>query len=94
MKKFSFTKYVLFAILSRLLNAPVAQLDRVLASGAKGRGFESRPAYQKDKLRQKLVFFLCKQNFSIWELAIYVFCLFSCQEFGCTIAALRMEAWT
>ena len=25
--------------------APVAQLDRVLASGAKGRGFESRPAY-------------------------------------------------
>ena len=27
--------------------APVAQLDRVLASGAKGRGFESRLAYQK-----------------------------------------------
>ena len=28
------------------LNAPVAQLDRALASGAKGRGFESRRAYR------------------------------------------------
>ena len=29
------------------MNGPVAQLDRVLASGAKGRGFKSRLAYHK-----------------------------------------------
>lgn len=33
--------------LERTANAPVAQLDRVLASGAKGRGFKSRLAYHK-----------------------------------------------
>ena len=37
-----------FAIIRRLLReAPVAQLDRVLVSEAKGRGFDSRRARQK-----------------------------------------------
>jgi hypothetical protein len=35
-----------FAIM-RALFAPVAQLDRVLVSEAKGRGFDSRRAHQK-----------------------------------------------
>ena len=37
-----------FAIIRRILqHAPVAQLDRVLVSEAKGRGFDSRRARQK-----------------------------------------------
>lgn len=47
MGKFLFTFPFRLAIIIRLINAPVAQLDRVLASGAKGRGFKSRLAYQK-----------------------------------------------
>ena len=45
--KFLFTFPFRLAIIIKLsINAPVAQLDRVLASGAKGRGFKSRLAYQ------------------------------------------------
>ena len=47
MGKFLFTFPFRLAIIIKLINAPVAQLDRVLASGAKGRGFKSRLAYQK-----------------------------------------------
>ena len=50
MGKFLFTFPFRLAIIIKLINAPVAQLDRVLASGAKGRGFKSRLAYQKDSL--------------------------------------------
>ena len=47
--KFLFTFPFQLAIIIKLsINAPVAQLDRVLASGAKGRGFKSRLAYQKE----------------------------------------------
>ena len=46
--KFLFTFPFQLAIMIKLsIKAPVAQLDRVLASGAKGRGFKSRLAYQK-----------------------------------------------
>ena len=41
MGKFLFTFPFRLAIIIKLINAPVAQLDRVLASGAKGRGFKS-----------------------------------------------------
>ena len=47
MGKFLFTFPFRLAIIIKLINAPVAQLDRVLASGAKGRGFKSRLAYHK-----------------------------------------------
>src|SRR5436190_1627990 len=37
--------------MSALHRAPVAQLDRALASGARGRGFESRRVYQLARAR-------------------------------------------
>ncbi len=40
-------------------DAPVAQLDRASASGAEGRGFESRRAYQLFQMR---VEYVCKNN--------------------------------
>ena len=50
-RKFFFTFPAGLAIITKLRKyAPVAQLDRVLASGAKGRGFKSRLAYQNDSL--------------------------------------------
>ena len=46
------------AIVSVIQNAPVAQLDRVSASEAEGRGFESRRAHQFKKKSSKEDFFL------------------------------------
>lgn len=37
-------------------DAPVAQLDRVSASGAEGRGFESRRAYHPPLVRVEYVY--------------------------------------
>ena len=45
------------AIVSVIQNAPVAQLDRVSASEAEGRGFESRRAHQFKKKSSKEDFF-------------------------------------
>ena len=45
------------AIVSVIQNAPVAQLDRVSASEAEGRGFESRRAHQFKKNPRKGIFF-------------------------------------
>ena len=41
------------AIVSVVQNAPVAQLDRVSASEAEGRGFESRRAHQLKKILER-----------------------------------------
>jgi hypothetical protein len=38
-----------------LFRAPVAQLDRAFASGAKGRPFESARAYQSKALNMRLI---------------------------------------
>ena len=45
------------AIVSFIQNAPVAQLDRVSASEAEGRGFESRRAHQFKKNPRKKIFY-------------------------------------
>ena len=45
-----------FVIIRRLLtHAPVAQLDRVLVSETKGRGFDSRRAHQKKDVKKTVV---------------------------------------
>lgn len=46
-------KFVHISIIAAHLDAPVAQLDRALASGAKGRAFESRRVRQNEKNRRK-----------------------------------------
>ena len=50
------------AIVSVIQNAPVAQLDRVSASEAEGRGFESRRAHQFKKNPRKGIFFIGAQG--------------------------------
>ena len=48
--------------MSVVQNAPVAQLDRVSASEAEGRGFESRRAHQFKKNPRKGIFFIGAQG--------------------------------
>ena len=50
------------AIVSVIQNAPVAQLDRVSASEAEGRGFESRRAHQFKKNPRKRIFLLGRRG--------------------------------
>ncbi len=65
------------------LFAPVAQLDRVLVSEAKGRGFDSRRAHQTDtevatlfvrgaNLVQKTA--LCSKYYLVIRNIIFIFC--------------------
>ena len=50
------------AIVSVIQNAPVAQLDRVSASEAEGRGFESRRAHQFKKILERGFFLLGRRG--------------------------------
>ena len=54
------------AIVSVIQNAPVAQLDRVSASEAEGRGFESRRAHQFKKNPRKGIFLLGRIDFQFY----------------------------
>ena len=60
------------AIVSVIQNAPVAQLDRVSASEAEGRGFESRRAHQFKKNPRKGIFFIGAHRFVRRNIVLYI----------------------
>ena len=52
------SSFIAAEVVAELRRAPVAQLDRALACGAKGRRFESCRVYQVKKVRTSGLFYL------------------------------------